>query len=452
MSRANQTRFEGVVEGFYGRPWTTRQRQQLFGWLRAAGLNAYLYAPKDDLKHRTLWREPYTSAEAAELRALAWACNQQGLQFIYAIAPGLDIVATKAEDLAALRAKLDQVRDLGAVHCAVLWDDIPARLSGEDQRAFGTAAGAQCAVTNAVFDTFRQVSAQTRLLFCPTVYCGRMAEPSVLQSPYLKEVGEKLRPEIDFLWTGPEIISEVIPVESIRELRQVIRRPPVLWDNLHANDYDLRRLHLGPYAGRTPELQAEIGGILLNPNCQFEANFVPVHTLGAYCQSEGDSDERAHYRRALVQWLPAFAGRTSRALAIEALELLGDLLYLPSRLGDRAQAYLADLTLLLRTSPEQWGEAQARFEQTSRDIAGLYDRLTELQDRDLLYALYPQVWELKEIALLLMAWVHWRRHAAAPDVRFRSPDFRPRIFRGGFAATIERLLPMDEDGRFTPTS
>jgi hypothetical protein len=42
----------GVVEGFYGRPWTTEQRRHLFKKLRKLGMNTYLYAPKDDLKHR----------------------------------------------------------------------------------------------------------------------------------------------------------------------------------------------------------------------------------------------------------------------------------------------------------------------------------------------------------------------------------------------------------------
>ncbi len=27
------------------------------------GLNSYLYAPKDDHKHRALWRKPYDPAE-----------------------------------------------------------------------------------------------------------------------------------------------------------------------------------------------------------------------------------------------------------------------------------------------------------------------------------------------------------------------------------------------------
>lgn len=85
----------GVVEGFYGRPWTTEQRKELFRkwaffvficvppligmefiplalmfiWIRffilfhrlkRLGCNSYVYAPKDDVKHRLKWREMYT--------------------------------------------------------------------------------------------------------------------------------------------------------------------------------------------------------------------------------------------------------------------------------------------------------------------------------------------------------------------------------------------------------
>lgn len=53
----------GIVEGFYNRVWTASQRQQLFADLQQFALGAYLYAPKDDLKHRRAWRAPYEDAE-----------------------------------------------------------------------------------------------------------------------------------------------------------------------------------------------------------------------------------------------------------------------------------------------------------------------------------------------------------------------------------------------------
>lgn len=43
------------------------------------------------------------------------------------------------------------------------------------------------------------------------------------------------------------MVSHKISVESIEEVSSVLRRAPVLWDNIHANDYDPQRLFLGPY-------------------------------------------------------------------------------------------------------------------------------------------------------------------------------------------------------------
>lgn len=65
-------------------------------------------------------------------------------------------------------------------------------------------------------------------------------------------------------------------------MESVLQRPPLIWDNLHANDYDSRRLFLGPFKGREPQLKSHLRGLLLNPNCEFEANYIPLHTLGSW--------------------------------------------------------------------------------------------------------------------------------------------------------------------------
>ncbi len=440
-----------MVEGFYGRPWSPAQRLTLLDWLHHGGLNAYMYAPKDDARHRAVWRERYAGPELAALRRLIRECRRRGVRFIYAISPGLDIRFSDPADLAALRAKLRQVRDLGARDFAVLFDDINPELSEADRARFGTPAGAQAHVANEALRWVREWTGGTgRLLFCPTEYCGRFAKPSVTESPYLRTLGEQLASEVEVLWTGPEIISEVIPTESLRELRGVIRRRPVLWDNLHANDYDMRRLYLGPYSGRPGELLGEIHGILQNPNCQFEANFVPVHTLATYVR-EGPAYQPARaYTAALADWLPHFKSRLGRDFTAAELRLAADIFHLPTEHGELARRYLADLQVLFHTPPESWGEAAARVEATTRQIITLYDKVTELADRSLAYALYNHFWEIKENAGLVAEWGAWRR--AHPDARepFRSHGFRPRIYRGGFTADFERLLPMDEEGNFRP--
>lgn len=442
----------GVVEGFYGRPWNPTQRRTLLGWLKTGGLNAYMYAPKDDAKHRAVWRERYDRAEAAHLAALVRECRQQGIRFIYALSPGLDIRFTDAADLAALKAKLKQVHGLGVRDFAVLFDDINPDLSPADKTRFGTPAAAQAYIGNEVLRWARDWTRDGRVLFCPTEYCGRFAEPNVAGSPYLRTLGEQLAPEVDVLWTGPEIISEVIPVDSIRELQGVIRRRPMLWDNLHANDYDMRRLYLGPYAGRPGELLREITGILQNPNCQFEANFIPVRTLAAYVREGANYSPLRAYEEALKAWLPHFKSRGKRDFTAADLRLAADIFHLPTEHGETARRYLADLRVILRSPPNSWGEVAARFEQTTRQIVAIYEKVTELADRPLAYALYNHFWEIKENAGLVAEWTRWRQAHPEAHEPFSSPGFRPRIYRGGFTAELERLLPMDEQGNFQPAS
>jgi len=291
----------GVAEGFYGRPWSAAQRRQLFTWIRSWGMTAYLYAPKDELKHRALWRAPYTEGEAGELQELLRACRSQGLQFIYGIAPGLDITHSNRKDTAALRRKASQLSALGCDRFAILFDDIQPVLAEADLRVFGSVAAAQVFVAHALPHFLQGTVPGVELFFCPTAYCRRMSGPP-RRSDYLKQIGKLLDPSIQIFWTGPEIVSQTITVESIRELRRVLRRKPVLWDNLHANDYDQRRVYLGPYGGRPPELRAEIHGILSNPNCDLEANYVPLRTLSMYARAQDVWNPRAAYHAALNAW------------------------------------------------------------------------------------------------------------------------------------------------------
>ena len=123
----------GVVEGFYGRPWTAEQRSSLCSRMSELGLNTYFYAPKDDLKHRALWHVPYTSAESHALTQLIAHCDRLGIHFVYGIAPGLSTQWTPQEVETLLLRKVNSVRFLGCRHFAVLFDDIPTQ--GADRKS-----------------------------------------------------------------------------------------------------------------------------------------------------------------------------------------------------------------------------------------------------------------------------------------------------------------------------
>ncbi|XP_016127652.1 protein O-GlcNAcase isoform X1 [Sinocyclocheilus grahami] len=283
VERTGRRKFiTGVVEGFYGRPWTMEQRKELFRRQQKWGLNTYLYAPKDDYKHRMFWREMYSVEEAEQLTTLISAAKEHGVEFIYAISPGLDITFSNQKEVSTLKRKLDQVSHFGCKSFALLFDDIDHNMCPADKEVFSSFAHAQVSITNEIFQYLGEPEI---FLFCPTEYCGTFCYPNVSQSPYLHTIGEKLLPGIEVLWTGPKVVSKDISVESIEEVTKILRRAPVIWDNIHANDYDQKRLFLGPYKGRSTELIPRLKGVLTNPNCEFESNFVAIHTLATWYKS-----------------------------------------------------------------------------------------------------------------------------------------------------------------------
>jgi len=52
------TPLRGVIEGFYGPPWSTADRLSQFDFFAATKQNVYVYSPKDDPYLRAQWRQP----------------------------------------------------------------------------------------------------------------------------------------------------------------------------------------------------------------------------------------------------------------------------------------------------------------------------------------------------------------------------------------------------------
>ena len=450
MAAHDTTKFlAGVIEGFYGQPWSQAERFELFDWMAGWGLNAYLYAPKDDLKHRAVWRELYSASEAATLSEVIRACQQRNLCFIYALSPGLDIHYSNEADLNHLKNRFEQMLALGCQNFALLFDDIPDRMTVEDNQRWGSFASAQCHVTNAMFRWTRERCPDARFLFCPTPYCGRMAKCNYGGENYLPTIGRELLPEIDVFWTGPEIISREITVAHVQELQTILGRKPLIWDNLHANDYDGRRFYCGPYAGRPPELRNAVSGLLVNPNNEFSLNYVPLRTVAWFVRCEGTWDPRQAYLSAMREWLPQFA-TLGPPVTLEDLILLGDCYYLPHEEGPEAEALFERARSLLATdSPELEKQALA-FRKEAGRLKEFCARMTGLRHRPLFYALSRRIWELREELDLLMGYVQLKSQRDHRDDHCSSDFHLPGTYRGGMVPRLQRLLIQKPDGTFIP--
>lgn len=257
----------GVVEGFYGKPWSPECREAVVGMLAPLEGAAFLYAPKNDPFHRLRWREPYPDPAWGRLEGTIRLCRTSGVAFHFGISPW----AFATGDVRPLREKIRRALDCGAGGIALLFDDIPDRADA------GLARRQLDLATEALQDT------RVPILLCPSVYCIELLE-SLDGEGYLEAWRTGVPAGWLSLWTGDRVVSPELDAASVERAAGVLGSTPVLWDNLLADDYCLRRIYLAGLAGRT----RAGAGYLVNPS---EIEPVAMHAVYRLLEACGLSPE-----------------------------------------------------------------------------------------------------------------------------------------------------------------
>ena len=279
----------GIVEGFYGRPWTTDQRLGMVDFIAEIGMNTYVYSPKDDPFTRRRWREPYDRAAADELQILTDRARAAEISLSYGLSPGLSMRYAEPDDTAAVHAKLDSVRELGITDVALFLDDIPWRLQHPgDVAAFPDLVTAQLSLVRSL-ERALDSAGGSRLTVCPTLYCGRGDEP------YIAALGSGLHPHTRLFWTGRAICSPELDAADADVFARATGRRPLYWDNFPVNDVAMTgELHIGPYLGRDPRLSQAAAGIIANPMPLAEASKIALAGVADFCRDpEGFDPEKS---------------------------------------------------------------------------------------------------------------------------------------------------------------
>ena len=283
----------GVIEGFYGHPWSHQQRLEIIDFLGARGMNLFMYSPKDDPLLREQWRAAYDGEELERLTELVQRCHENDMELTWCISPGLSIRYSDAGDVAALKAKIGSVLALGVTTIGLFLDDIPRELQyAQDQAAFPSLEAAHIALCNEVMGG---LPAGVGLLVCPTEYWGRGTEPS------LAELGAGLDQHIDLFWTGRAICAATLDLDDAVAFERTAQRRPTYWDNYPVNDVAMGyELHIGPYRGRDPELWRASRGIVANGMELFEASKIPFATIADYLRDPAGYEPEASWRQAML--------------------------------------------------------------------------------------------------------------------------------------------------------
>lgn len=291
----------GVIEGFYGKPWSQAERLEILSFMGRQGLNTYVYAPKDDLYHRERWREPYPEEQRKQLKQLVAAAQKQKVEFIFALSPGLDIRLHGVEaeaDLQALLSKYNMLYDLGVRQFALFFDDIKHK----DGRG-------QAALLHQVNRLLVHAHPGVKPLWTvPTEYFTEDMVKDGEVKPYTRSFSQHLDPDIQVLYTGPEVVSEEISSQDIKTVEEIYHRKPLVWWNYPANDYLPGKLALGPVYGLSKVAASHMAGFLMNPMEQAHLSRLALATGAAYARDPAGYQPEQAWHKALVSQYGSLAG------------------------------------------------------------------------------------------------------------------------------------------------
>lgn len=379
-----RNKIAGIIEGFYGDPYSHAERLSLIDTIASWGWNSYVWAAKLEPRHREHWLEPFTADELQQFAELSQ--RQPHVDFVIGLTPGSG--ATNEQVIEKLRPAITA----GATAVMLCFDDLPVLDAAADHQRIAHAVLNDLGV--AVWIT-------------PTHYAG------TTRSPYLDALCDGLDPRVELLWTGDQVVCDTITAQEARaRIAATGGRAPLVWDNAPVNDAFMRaHLHLGPFVGRDAELRELCSGFLWNPMVECDASRVMLESAAAWWNGND----------AITAWNTAVGRNGWRVLA-------------------EATAYRNDTHWPGDQPSREWWESVRDMPEIDDDVkpwvnsarAGARLALAALS------VLEADVSELtqRQTHQLLQQFMPWSSHRTDPAFTFgRGPRQRP-------------LATQDEDGRF----
>jgi hypothetical protein len=303
----------GVIEGYFGRPWSWAERAEVASLLSRHGYGFFIYAPKADARLRSDWRLPFDEEQLATLSAFADHCRSLDMRFGVGLSPfeaWLDFGDDVRRDLTAKLAAFDAI---GVDDLGILFDDMRGDLPDLAQRQVE------------IVDFAAGATGASRIIVCPSYYSDDpLLDRAFGERPpdYLAELGRRLDPAIHLFWTGEEVCSREFSPGHLERIAEQMRRKPFLWDNYPVNDGAMmsQHLHLRAFTGRPAAIGGKIAGHAVNPALQPMLSCIPMLTLPMSYAREDDYRYGAAFQEAAC----AVVGDELAAMLLKDLLALQD--------------------------------------------------------------------------------------------------------------------------------
>jgi hypothetical protein len=270
----NYKTFNGYIEGYYGRLLNWEERSKIISKLKTNKMNFYFYAPKEDEKHRLLWKLEYDKPWALNFKNFCKKANLNYIKVIVGISPGISFNfqdfakhGQKSEDFNTLLKKCQFFLNNGADEIALLFDDLPNNFKVVFGKRFSEGYVHASLANQLLFFLKRSI------YVVPRIYADQL----ILEDKnYLVDFGKFINKKNITFYSGKNIVSRLIDKSTILNISKIIPTRLVIWDNFYSNDYCPRRIFLGPYIGRS-----SINNIMINPTGLIETDLLILDIVKA---------------------------------------------------------------------------------------------------------------------------------------------------------------------------
>ena len=312
----------GVIEGYYGIPYSVAVTKDLFRFMMRYKMNSYMYGAKSDPYHSQYWDKDYPTTITAEQEALGYltkdmmgelteVSHQTKVNFIWAIHPGGEFTGSNDNVITRIMNKFELMHKLGVRQFAVFVDDVGVptdaptlalnakRLTDLQNKmdAKWNAAGVPAA------DTLKP------LHFVPQLYAFNWQGVENRKSFYTALANSVPKTQVYItggnVWSVPNV-SDLDAVKNEygfgRDLAWWWNYPcndnadaQVFINDMYKNFYDMPEINSG---SRLPKDLNGCVTLLSNPMQQGEAAKVPLFSIADYAWNNSEFDNETSWKAA----------------------------------------------------------------------------------------------------------------------------------------------------------
>lgn len=321
----SHTQYRGIVEGFYGHPYSVENRISLFEFCKRFKMNVFIYGPKSDPYHLGNWRDEYPTSLTEQqrffgmitqddLRTMAQAAKACHVDFIWAAHPalqqGISFSDTTQMNMGidALMTKFEHLYSLGVRGFGVFIDDMNYTPNGSMQAHLADRTQKRLRARFVTDDPDDEIAP---LFFVPTAYALNYGGSYTLYD--LKNIDS----EVVIAFTGYDCFSN-IRASAINDMASRVGRNPVMWWNNPVNDDHDERIYMREMTTHwTIENSGAINtlnGLILNPMSQAQASKVALFGAADYSWNPNTFDVHQNWEDVFARMARTGDSQTAEAL------------------------------------------------------------------------------------------------------------------------------------------